>query len=407
MITTTRLQRLKELLAEQGEDYRAIICRLPESVLMLTGYQPILGNSFCLASLSRSSEIELRLAVPVDEQDLIPPGTAMEVETFAEETLDSMSTAIEAVRVPLGRLLNSANVTNRAVVGYESAHVPIATGYTQAGVPGPATLDLIHSLLLGDYLRDAAPMLDELAAIKTEEEILAIQRAEDVARQGFITAREAIHVGVTEADVAAHVSAALLRAGYTTPHTHNVQPFVHVMAGPRAALAYRAFNLTSNAIIEQGDTVIVQIEIGINGYWAELTRTFFAGTISKQWQKIHQACILAQNAALKLIRDGARARDVDRAARSLVEQAGFGADLKHGLGHGFGFQAINHTAIPVLHPASDAVLRSGMVHNMEPAVYIQGQGGIRLNDNVVVRAHGNEVLSSQLPRELDWLVVKA
>jgi Xaa-Pro aminopeptidase len=405
MINATRLQRLKELLAEQGEDYRAIICRLPENLLMFTGYQPILGNSFCLVSRNASGEIEIRLAVPVDEQDLIPRGVAVEVVTFAEETLDSIHNAIEAVRVPLGHLLNSAHVTNQAVVGYEGAHNPIATSYTQVGVPGPATLDLIHSLLLGDYLRDATPILDELAAIKTEEEIQAILLAEDVAIQGFIAAREAIHIGATEADVAADTCAALLQAGYVRPHTRNVQPFVHVMTGPRAALAYRAFNLTSNAIIQLGDTVTVQMEIAINGYWAELTRTFFAGTISNQWRKIHQTCLMAQDAALKLIRDGAMARDVDRQARSIIEQAGFGVYFKHGLGHGFGLQAINHTAIPKLHPASDAVLRSGMVHNMEPAVYIDGQGGIRLNDNVVVRSDGSELLSSQLSRDLDWLIV--
>ena len=407
MINAIRLQRLKELLADQGEDYRAIICRLPQNVLMLTGYQPILGNSFCLASLSSSDDVEIRLAVPVDEQDLIPPGTAVEVETFTEETLDHISNAIEAVRVPLGHLLNSANVTNQAVVGYEGARDPIATGYTQVGVPGPATLDLIHSLLLGDYLRDATPILDELAAIKTEEEIQAIRRAEYVALQGFIAAREAVRVGTTEADVAAGACAALLRAGYATPGVYHVQPYVHVMAGPRAALAYRAFNLTSNAIIRQGDTVTVQIEIAINGYWAELTRTFFAGTISNEWRKAHQACFMAQNAALKLIRDGAIARDVDRVARYIMERAGFGEYFKHGLGHGLGFQAINHAAIPELHPASDAVLRSGMIHNIEPAVYIEGNGGIRLNDNVVVHTDGNEVLSSQLPRDLDWLVVTA
>ena len=100
----TRLQRLKELLLDQGEDYRAIICRLPQNVLMFTGYQPVLGNSFCLASLNSSDDAELRLAVPVDEQDLIPPRAAVEVETFTEETLDYISNAIEAVRVPLGRL---------------------------------------------------------------------------------------------------------------------------------------------------------------------------------------------------------------------------------------------------------------------------------------------------------------
>ena len=124
-----------------------------------------------------------------------------------------------------------------------------------------------------------------------------------------------------------------------------------------------------------------------------------------EWRRAHQACVAAQDAALKEIRDGASARDVDGAARNVMQQAGFGSAFKHGLGHGFGFQAINHAAAPVLHPASKAVLRSGMVHNMEPAVYLDGKGGIRLNDNVLVRADGNEVLSRSISRDLDWLVV--
>jgi Xaa-Pro aminopeptidase len=177
------------------------------------------------------------------------------------------------------------------------------------------------------------------------------------------------------------------------------------MAGERAALAYRAFNLTSNATLATGDTVVVQMEVGINGYWAELTRTFFVGTISEEWRRAHEACVGAQDAALRSIKDGASAREVDGAARSIMTNAGFGPAFKHGLGHGFGFQTINHAAAPILHPASNAILQAGMVHNMEPAVYLDGQGGIRLNDNVAVQSNGNEVLSKAIPRDLDWLVV--
>jgi len=89
-----------------------------------------------------------------------------------------------------------------------------------------------------------------------------------------------------------------------------------------------------------------------------------------------------------------------------MQDAGYGTAFKHGLGHGFGFQAINHAAAPILHPASASTLRAGMVHNMEPAVYLDGVGGIRLNDNVLVRAGGNELLSRDIPRELEWLVVR-
>jgi Xaa-Pro aminopeptidase len=400
----TRIEHIKALLTHYG--FQALVCRAPQHVVMLTGYQPILGNSFCLVSRNKTQEIEVRLAVPVDEQDLVPKDAAVAVETFAEETMDTIDTTLDAVRQPLSTLLHEAGLAEEAIIGIEGGRAPIIPAYTQVGVTGPETHELLHLLLLGAELRDATSLLDELAAIKTEEELAAIRRCEAVACQGFAAAREAIHAGATEAEVAAATTAALMCSGYATPGAHHVQPHVHVMAGARAALAYRAFNLTSNATIEQGDTVTVQMEIGVNGYWAELTRTFFAGTINQTWRKAHQACIEAQDAALAQIRDGANARDVDGAARQVMERAGFGAAFKHGLGHGFGFQAINHSAAPILHPVSHAQLRSGMVHNMEPAVYLDGSGGLRLNDNVLVRQDGPEVLSSALPRDLDWLVVQ-
>jgi Xaa-Pro aminopeptidase len=401
-----RTQRIVEMFKQRGADFHAIVCRLPQNIVMLTGYQPILGNSFCIVTVNNAGQVEYRLAVPEDEKDLVPQDIAVEVRTFSEETMDYIGNTIQAVHGPLAELIRSANLNENAVIGYEGGYSPVATSYTQVGIPGPATLDLLHQLFLGGYLRDVTPMLDELASIKTEEELNAIRRSEEVGRQGFDAARNAVRVGATEADVAAATYAAMLKAGYAAPGAHHVTPYVHVMAGPRAALAYRAFNLTSNAPINSGDTVTVQMEIGINGYWAELTRTFFAGSISEEWRRAHQACVAAQDAALKEIRDGASARAVDSAARNVMQQAGFGSAFKHGLGHGFGFQAINHAAAPVLHPASNATLRSGMVHNMEPAVYLDGKGGIRLNDNVAVRADGNEVLSAALPRDLDWLVVE-
>ncbi|GHO97303.1 hypothetical protein KSF_073510 [Reticulibacter mediterranei] len=398
-----RLDQLRALFAREG--YHALLCRMPQHVVMFTGYQPILGNTFCLISLNTAHELEMRLAVPVDEQDMVPQVGIKEVNTFAEETMTYIGTTLDAVRKPLGELLRAAGLNEGAVVGIEGGRSPIIPTYTQVGVTGPETRDLLHLLLLGGEYRDATSLLDELAAIKTEEELAAIRRSEAVACAGFAAARAAIHPGATEADVAAATYAALLRAGYAAPRAYHVQPHVHVMAGPRAAFAYRAFNLTSHASINQGDTVTVQMEIGVNGYWAELTRTFFVGSISEEWRAAHQACVAAQDAALQHIREGASAREVDGAARHVMGQAGFGSAFKHGLGHGFGFQAINHAAAPVLHPASNATLQSGMVHNMEPAVYLDGKGGLRLNDNVAVRRSGNELLSQQLSRDLDWLVV--
>ncbi len=403
-MNTQRAEHIKDLFKREG--YHAIVCRTPQHVVMLTGYQPLLGDSFCIVSLNTANEVEVRFAILSDEQDLVPPGIAVEVKPFAVETMDAIRNTLDAARMPLSELLRHAGIGEGSLVGYEGALEPLIPAYTQLSAPSPEMKELLHLLLIGGEISDATSLLNELDAIKTEEDLTAIRRAEKVAHSGFQAAREAISVGATEADVAAATYAALLRAGYATVGAHHVQPHVHVMTGARAALAYKAFNLTSNAPIRQGDTVTVQMEIGINGYWAELTRTFFAETISDTWRNVHKACVEAQDAALKTIRAGANAHDVDAAARQVMQQAGFGTAFKHGLGHGFGFQAINHAAEPVLHPASKSILREGMVHNMEPAAYLDGQGGFRLNDNVAVQAEGNELLSSELPRTLDWLIVQ-
>ncbi len=399
-----RAAHLRELMQRNG--YEALICRMPQHVVMFTGYAPVLGNSFCLLTLNGGGEPEARLAVPAQEVDLLPNDAAVEVQSFTEETLDYISTAIKSARAPLERLLQSAGLSFDATVGYESGDAPMIMNYTQAGVPGPATLALLALALPGAQWRDATPLFDELAAIKTETELAAIRRAAAVAHQGFLAARSAAQPGASEADVAADTWAALLRAGHARSGKGQVVPHVHVMAGARSAQAYQAFNLTTNKRIERGDTVVVQMEVGIDGYWAELTRTFFAGAVSDQWARAHRACQEAQQAALQVIRAGAAGREGDAAARQVMQRAGFGDAFKHGLGHGCGFQAINHAAAPILHPASDDVLRSGMVHNLEPAVYLAGQGGLRLNDMVVVRENGSELLSAAIPRSLDWLVVQ-
>jgi len=399
-----RAELVKELLIHHG--YHALLCRTPQYVLMFTGYQPLLGETFCIVSLNPVNEVEIRLAIPEQERDFVPQRVAVEVKTFTVETMHYIGNSADAARKPLGELLQAAGIRENAVIGIEGGRSPIIPAYTQVGVPGFETYRLIRMLIPGVELHDASSVFTELASLKTDKEITAIKRSSDVARQGFLAARQAVRVGATEAEVEAITTAVLIGAGYAASSARRVQPYVHVMTGKRAALAYRAFNLTSNTIIERGDTVLIQMEVGVNGYWAELTRTFFVETISDTWRNVHKACYEAQNAALKVIHDGVKGCKVDEAARDVMKKAGFGKAFKHGLGHGFGFQAINHDAPPILHPASTSILHSRMIHNMEPSVYLDGDGGFRLNDDVLVRDNGNEVLSAAIPRDAEWLVVE-
>src|SRR5690348_7062073 len=133
-----RAGRVAEALRQAG--YQALLCRLPENVVMLTGYLPVLGNSFCLVSLDASGGVECCLAVPKDEVDLVPSGAAVAIKSFAEETLEHIGDTLEAARAPLGDLLRAGGIApGRGAVGYEGGRAPVATGYTQIGVPGPST----------------------------------------------------------------------------------------------------------------------------------------------------------------------------------------------------------------------------------------------------------------------------
>ncbi|HEY7849855.1 MAG TPA: M24 family metallopeptidase, partial [Ktedonobacterales bacterium] len=300
--TSDRIGRAAESMRSAG--YAALIVRMPEHVLMLSGYQPILGNSFCLLSLGPSGEPELRLAALDSEAERASDAAPLQLVTFAEETLGWIGNTIVAAKEPLAKLLAAARLAPDVVVGIEGGANPIATGYTQVGAPAFATTQLLRELLPQATLRDATDLLDALKAVKSEAELERIRQAERVAIAGFRAAREAARPGASEADVAAATYAALVRAGYGVAGVVNVQPFVHVMAGLRSELAYLAFNMTSSAIIQPGDPVLVQLEIGLDGYWAELTRTFFAGSISETWRAAHTACVRAHEAALKVIRAG-------------------------------------------------------------------------------------------------------
>jgi Xaa-Pro aminopeptidase len=139
--------------------------------------------------------------------------------------------------------------------------------------------------------------------------------------------------------------------------------------------------------------VLVHCNSYLDGYWTDVTRTFVIGTQGKEQARIGQAVMVARARAISEIRPGSPAWKVDHAARQELKARGYGEDFKHPAGHGVGFHAISPTALPRLHPKSPDVLEKGMVFNLEPAVYIEGYGGMRHCDVIAVTESGAEVLT--------------
>ena len=383
-----RIERLTVALGAANLD--ALCCRLPHNVLLLTGYWPMLGTAIAL--LTRDGD--LALLVPEDEHLLARRGWVDDarIALFSPVTLDHLGNCNEAARSLLaaaGRRLGLA----RAAVGYEGQFGFAPVPYVALATGNGTTLDLYKTALPGADFWDATALLDEQRATLTARELTAATRACAVAEQAFRAARKAIHTGVTEAQVAAVAQTRLEIAGLRESGVQRAGGRAFCMSGPRSADAYRAYALTSNRSLQSGDFVLVHVNSYVDGFWTDLTRTYFLGEPSGRQLAMYEAVFEARTRAFRTVGDGVRAAAVDATARDHLNAVGFGTAFKHQLGHGVGYGAIYHGNQPRLHPCSEDVLQSGMVCNIEPAVYIDGFGGLRHCDDVAVLPTGLQLLS--------------
>ncbi|HZU23553.1 MAG TPA: M24 family metallopeptidase, partial [Terriglobales bacterium] len=209
----------------------------------------------------------------------------------------------------------------------------------------------------------------------------------------FAAGARAIRPGAEEVEVAAQCAAPLATIATGIAGVVRAEGFAMCMSGPNSAQAAAAYARSRSRKIQQGDFVLLHCNSSVDGFWTDITRTYVAGDPGPQQQRIQRAISEARAAALNAIRPGARASDVDLAARRTIAAHGFSKGFKHSTGHGVGFAAIDANALPRLHPASADVLEPGMVFNVEPAIYIDGWGGARHCDTVMATARGVEVLS--------------
>lgn len=230
--------------------------------------------------------------------------------------------------------------------------------------------------------------LDTFRIKKSLEEKGLIKEAAAIASD---SCRETIAsglVGKKESEVAAEFEAVCRRKGAEGMAFETI-----VASGPRSALPH---GRPSDKIIGPGEFVIIDFGCRTKGYHSDETVTCVTGRPSDQQTKMHQAVYEAHNRALEASKPGVKTRRLDTAAREVLEKAGFGKFFLHGLGHGVGLEI--HEP-PRLSPRGSGVLEEGMVFTIEPGVYIEGVGGVRLESLVYLAGTGPEVLSG-MPKEL-------
>jgi Xaa-Pro dipeptidase len=221
---------------------------------------------------------------------------------------------------------------------------------------------------------------------KEQGELDAMRKAVDVAQAALAETLPALRAGVSEGEVAAELTAQLLRAG-----SEPELPFSPLVAsGPNGADPH---GFPTNRQLLPGDVVTIDWGASIDGYFSDITRMFAIAGADPD-ETLLKACrtVRAANAAGRAAaRPGATGQDVDRAARKVIVDAGLGEYFVHRTGHGLGLEGHEE---PYMAEGSDAELAKGMTFTVEPGVYIPGLGGARIEDDVVVTRDGSECLTT-------------
>jgi Xaa-Pro aminopeptidase len=243
-------------------------------------------------------------------------------------------------------------------------------------------LDEAEQLAGVEWVRARSPV-EGLRSSKEPDEIAAIREAARLAAEAFQAILATVVPGRTEMDIATDLEAALRRRG---SEWHPFQPIV--ASGPRSALPHAT---ASTRVVERGDWLILDFGAKISGYCSDLTRTVVVGAKATARQReVYEAVRRAQARAAAGIRASMTGKDADSLARDLLAREGFGEAFGHSLGHGIGLEV--HES-PRLSQRNLDPLPVGSVVTLEPGVYLEGWGGVRIEDDVVLTAAGAEWLS--------------
>lgn len=228
----------------------------------------------------------------------------------------------------------------------------------------------------------ASSLLDELMAVKGEDEIRLIEQAVRITDRVFDAIVKMIRPGMKELDVAAEISYLHRKFG---AEADAFEPIV--ASGVRGALPHAR---ATEKEIRSGEMVTLDFGCRYHGYHSDLTRTIAVGRPGKELQSIYTVVLKAQRDAIAFARAGVSARALDAVARRRIKNAGFGRYFNHSLGHGLGLQL--HES-PRISRQSDAKLVAGNVITIEPGVYLPEQGGVRIEDDVVIEDESCRVIT--------------
>jgi Xaa-Pro aminopeptidase len=288
-----------------------------------------------------------------------------------QATLQAPDVELLVDRATTRALLAEAERIGIRRLGFEAHHVTVeAHGEFLAQCPELSLAPLGH-------------VVEALRVIKDETELAALRQAAAIADGALSEVLEGLVLGRTERHLARELERRMLDKGAEAPAFPTI-----VAAGPNSAVPHHR---PTDRRIAYGDLLKIDFGARFDGYHSDMTRTFVVGANPADWQvEIHDLVFAAQRAGREALAPGADVVSVDAAARQVIIDAGYGEHFGHGLGHGVGLQI--HEA-PLLAATASGRLAAGTPLTVEPGVYLEGRGGVRIDDTLVVTDDGPELLT--------------
>lgn len=272
--------------------------------------------------------------------------------------------------------LDQLELTTGGNLGVESLHMRVLEA------------DVLRHCAPDIALPHAEPILSALRLVKDDDEIAAMERAIEVAQTAMEKLIPEIKIGMTEKQIAARLRHLLLEGGADSIAFGPI-----VSAGPNGASPHA---VPTERPLQEGDLLVIDWGCYVDGYPSDITRTFAVGDIDDEAQRIYNAVKLANEQGKRVAGPQSSGQDVDRAAREVIEEAGFGQYFTHRTGHGLGLEV--HEP-PYMVEGNEVNLDPGNVFTVEPGIYLPGKNGVRIEDDVVITEEGHRSLTT-FPRDL-------
>lgn len=359
----SRLDRLNDLMRASGLD--AVALMPGANLFYLTGLSFHLMERPTVAFFP----VDRPPAIVVPALELIKleqPGLPVALEPFSYTDAEGPGGAFERACAALGLA--------GARLGVEALRMRVAE------------LRLIERYAPGVRTELVEEMMARLRMVKDEQELAHMRRAVALAERALQLALAQVRPGMSERDVSAVLTQAMLQSGASGSEEMPFSPIV--LSGPNSALPH---GVPGDRRVQPGDLLLLDFGVFSGGYASDITRTFAVGSIDPELERVYQIVKEANAAGREAARPGVAVQEVDRAARRVIVEAGYGEYFTHRTGHGLGLEGHE---LPSVVEGNTLELAPGMTFTVEPGIYLPGKGGVRIEDDVVITETGAESLTT-------------